>query len=75
MEDMQVAPRLPHGTHRNDVHYNGPCILRDSQQKEKKEQGTELLRATEVDRRTTVIQIAFIPVLKVKNLKECKRLF
>lgn len=38
--------------------------LRDSQQKEKKEQGRDLLRATEVDRWTTVIQIAFIPVLR-----------
>ena len=36
--------------------------LRDSQQKERKEQGRDLLRATEVDRCTTVIQIAFIPV-------------
>lgn len=38
--------------------------LRDSQQKEKKEQGRDLLRATEVDRCTTVIQIAFTPVLQ-----------
>lgn len=38
--------------------------LRDSQQTEKKEQGRDLLRATEVDRCTTVIQIALIPVLQ-----------
>lgn len=38
--------------------------LRDSQQKEKKEQGRDLLRATEVDRCTTVIQIAITPVLQ-----------
>lgn len=38
--------------------------LRDSQQTERKEQGRGLLRATEADRCTTVIQIAFIPVLQ-----------
>lgn len=41
--------------------------LRDSQQKEKKEQGRDLLRETEVDRCSTVIQIAFIPVLQNKT--------
>lgn len=43
--------------------------LQDSQQTEKKEQGRDLLRATEVDRWTTVIQIAFIPVLQRETSK------
>lgn len=52
----------------------GPAFCVTVSKKRRRSEGTELLRATEVDRCTTVIQIAFIPVLKVKFLKRVQKI-
>lgn len=52
----------------------GPAFCVTVSKKRKRSKGTELLRVTEVYRCTTVIQIAFIPVLKVKFLKRMQKI-
>lgn len=67
MGHMWAALGLPHGIHRKDVHHNGPCVC-ETVSKQKR-RSRELLRGTE--RCTTVIEIAFIPLLHRWNFSTC----